>query len=136
MSENVACSLLAYSRPWLDGKCLAWNVLQLPTVQRFVNFALLDHFHGLLRIFDLHGGVLVVSNVSGYTYAVTGSLPRNGAYRHSLLGRPSGGVVFRRSTLSRLSRFTNSKIGRNFCKQEGKVSLGEQDFRLRALENK
>jgi hypothetical protein len=51
-------------------------------------------------------------------------------YRHGLLLRPSGGVVFRRSALSRLSRFTNSKIGRNGENQEVKVLPREQDPRL------
>jgi hypothetical protein len=52
------------------------------------------------------------------------------SYRHGLLLRPSGGVVFRRSALSRLSRFTNSKIGRNGENQEVKVLPSEQDLRL------
>jgi len=82
--------------------------LQLSAIQALINFTLLDKLHGLLWVVDLHGAVLKEGLVMRRSGMLGGS-----TYGHVLLLRPSCGFFFRRSALSRLSRFTNSKIRRN-----------------------
>lgn len=90
---------------------------------------MLDLLHHFLRVIDLHRRVLSMGCVSGQmTLSIFGWGIRT--CRHGLLLRPSGGVVFRRSALPRLSRLTNSKIGGNGENQEVKVLPSEQDLRL------
>lgn len=100
--------------------------LQLPTVQRLVNVAVLDRLHSLLRIVNLHLGVL--SNVSRYSYPMI--LPdQHSTYRHDLLRLGcSCRNVARCSSLSQLRSLTNGNTGRNGEQPLNESLASKQDF--------
>lgn len=96
----------------------------MSAVQGLIDLPMLDRLQSFLWVVDLHGDVLV-DCVSGNAVV----LPESKTYGHDLLLGSSCGVVFRRSALSRLSRFSNSQIGRNDGNQRVKVLPNEQDLR-------